>query len=160
MSAAIDRPRNSTWRATGFRRSPAQSGQVVAARARPLIARATRDSSPLCSASNSASCRPVPKQLLHQPCRELKENSRGSSSGKPVPQFGQARLVENTAARIARGAVALATCTTPRPCSSAVSSASRSSASPRGIHLQRGHRQFDVVFDEAIEPRPFRRGQQ
>jgi len=27
----------------------------------------------------------------------LKENNRGSSSGKPVPQFGHARLVENTA---------------------------------------------------------------
>src|SRR5277367_3836976 len=89
------------------------------------------DSSPLCSASNCSSCNPAPKQLLHQPCLELKENSRGSSSGKPVPHFGQARLVENTAAVPAAlpDFDASCTCTTPLPCSSAVSSSDRSSAS-------------------------------
>ena len=76
---------------------------------------------------------PVPKQLLHQPCRELKENKRGSSSGKPVPQFGHARLVENTAG--ASPAAALSMCTTPRPCSSAASSASRSGASRPGCTM-------------------------
>ncbi len=42
----------------------------------------------------SGRCR---NSVSHQPCLELKENSRGSSSGKLVPQDGQARLVENTA---------------------------------------------------------------
>src|ERR1700736_2356392 len=83
----------------GFKRSPAQSGQTTSARPSPRDSSVSRhlDSSPLCSASNSGICKPVPKQLLHHPWRELKENSRGSSSGKPVPQVGQARFVEKTA---------------------------------------------------------------
>ena len=74
----------------------------------------------------------MPKQLLHQPCLELKENNRGSSSGKPVPQFGQARFVEKTAGgeSIAPALVgAASTWTTPRPCSSAAASDWRSSDS-------------------------------
>ena len=53
-------------------------------------------SSPLCSSSNPSSARPVPKQPSHQPCLELNENRRGSSSAKLVPQEGQARLMLNT----------------------------------------------------------------
>src|SRR5882757_5922502 len=124
----------------GFRRSPAQSGQRTVARPALRDSSASRhlDSSPLCSASNSVICKPVPKQLLHHPWRELKEKSRGSSSGKPVPQVGQARLVEKTALcpaspappfALAPPPPACTTCSTPRPCSSATLSASRSSDS-------------------------------
>src|SRR5258707_14657795 len=139
LSAAIDRSRNNTCNATGLRRWPAQAGQVTgsppsagapfACAAPAWAAPASRhvDSSPLCSASNCSNCSPVPKQLLHQPCLELKEKSRGSSSGKPVPQLGQARLVEKTlVVAAAVGVVAPgpdSTCTTPRPCSNAESSA-------------------------------------
>src|SRR5882757_11143391 len=118
VSAAIDVSRHSTLSAIGFRRWPAHSAQVSVASS--ASSRHT-DSSPLCSASNCGNCSPVPKQLLHQPCFELKENSRGSSSGNPVPQFGHARLVEKTAASD-RSPDPVCTCTTPRPCCKATSS--------------------------------------
>jgi hypothetical protein len=51
----------------------------------------------------------------HQPCLELYENSRGSSSGKLVPQDGQARLVE----KVTGTRRPASTLTTPLPCSSA-----------------------------------------
>ena len=38
----------------------------------------------------------MPKQPSHQPCLELNENRRGSSSEKLVPQDGQERLMLNT----------------------------------------------------------------
>ena len=49
------------------------------------------DSSPVCSASKSSTRTPVPKQLWHQPWLELNDNRRGSGSGNPRPQEGQAR---------------------------------------------------------------------
>ena len=64
--------------------------------------------------------------LAHQPCFELNENRRGSSSGKLRPHEGHARLVENTVHLVGFGP---STCTTPLPNSSARASASRSCVS-------------------------------
>ena len=78
---------------TGFSRSPSHAGQASGSSACQSFQVAT---SPVCSASKPCSFRPVPMHFGHQPCFELKENSRGSSSAKPVPQLGQARWVEYT----------------------------------------------------------------
>ncbi|MCY1238043.1 hypothetical protein D9M72_507610 [compost metagenome] len=90
-SSAIDLSRQRTARATRFRRSPSQTVQTLAS---PSYQAFQAVSSPVCSSSKPCSCRPVPKQPVHQPCLELYENRRGSGSGKLVPQDGQARLTE------------------------------------------------------------------
>src|SRR5262249_41138518 len=83
-------------------------------------------SSPLCSASKPVISTPVPKQLSHQPCFELNEKRRGSSSEKLRPHEGQARRVENTVTLSLFGA---STCTRPLPKSIARVRASWMSAS-------------------------------
>src|SRR5690606_33663 len=90
-SFAIERSRHRNARATRFRRSPSHVGQVLAG---PSYQSFQFVSSPVCSASKPFSCRPVPKQPGHHPCLELYEKSRGSGSGKLVPQQGQARFTE------------------------------------------------------------------
>src|SRR5262249_12561559 len=112
-SEAIERSRNRTLSATGLRRCPSQASHGVGSCSYHSF---HQISSPLCSSSNPVISTPVPKQLSHQPCLELNENSRGPSSGKLRPQEGHARLVENTTTRSEPGA---RTCTRPLPKSSA-----------------------------------------
>src|SRR5687767_934547 len=88
----MERSRKRTFSATGFNLSPSQVLQGSASRPVQSIQAVSCSA---CSASVVATSTPVPKQLSHQPCFELKENSRGSSSPKLVPQEGHARLVEN-----------------------------------------------------------------
>jgi len=85
-----------TASAVGLRRLPLQLRQTLAGCALSSLSRKF-SSSPVSSSLKSASCSPVPKQDVHQPCRELNENSRGSRSSKLLPQPGQARRVENRA---------------------------------------------------------------
>src|SRR5690606_39486844 len=104
-------------------------------------------SSPVCSASKPDNCKPVPKQPVHQPCLELYENMRGSGSGKLVPQLGQARFTEkcfcsgsgrgpalrrSSSVEASSGVRSSSTLKLPWPCSSALRTASRNSASWRG----------------------------
>src|ERR1700683_2663950 len=122
-SAAIERSRKRTLSATGFNRAPAQALHSGGA---PSYHSFHQISSPVCSALKPLICKPVPKQLSHQPCFELKEKSRGSSCAKPLPQEGHARRVEHTSTR---APFAPRTCATPLPKSSVRSSAACSSAS-------------------------------
>ena len=77
VRSAMFRSRKRTCSAIGFRRWPSQVSQVCA---RPSCHSFQAFSSPLCSSSKPSSARPVPKQPSHQPCLELNENRRGSSS--------------------------------------------------------------------------------
>src|ERR1700733_2108984 len=122
-SSAIERSRKSTLSATGFKRAPAQAAHRGGA---PSYHSFHQISSPVCSAPKPLISTPVPKQLSHQPCLELKEKRRGSSSAKPLPQEGHARRVENTSTRVP---FAPSTCTTPLPKSSVRSSAACNSES-------------------------------
>ena len=97
-SAAIERSRKRTASAVGIEALAVAAPQACGSRSYHSF---HQRSSPLCSASKPAISTPVPKQLSHQPCLELKENRRGSSSAKLRPQAGQARLVENTVTRLA-----------------------------------------------------------
>ena len=63
-SAAIERPRKSTWRATGFRRSPRGTRGQVARRRRRAYRSFHPASSPLCSASKSAIVEPGAEAAL------------------------------------------------------------------------------------------------
>src|SRR6185503_4853087 len=101
---------------TGLRRWPLQVSQACVSS--PSIHSFQAVSSPLCSSSKPSSCMPVPKQSSHQPCLELNENRRGSSSAKLVPQDGQARLMLNTCT-LGFFASGSSTCTRPLPRSSA-----------------------------------------
>src|ERR1700674_1765945 len=113
-------PFHCTARASGFRRLPPHSGQGWSTSSHSIQESSTWSSVPVrersASQPTSFSSSPVPTQALHQPCRELYENRRGSSSAKPRPQDGQARLVENDCGFFAR------TCTAPFPSSSAFDS--------------------------------------
>src|SRR5690606_20407856 len=92
---------------------------------------------------------PVPRHDGHHPAFELNEKSRGSGSGKLVPQDAQARFVENrrvssapqAAVHASPSPFSLAACsassgaatiTRPLPCPSACASVSRSVASSAG----------------------------
>ena len=97
---------------------------------------------------------PVPKQDSHQPCFELYENSRGSSSAKLRLHEGQARRVENT-----RTLPRSITCTTPLPRSSASCSSRAQLALGLRADDDLADRQLDRVLAEAVEARP-RRGRQ
>ena len=116
--SAMLRSRKRTCRAIGLRRCPWQVSHAWASSSSHSFQAA---SSPLCSSSKPSRARPVPKQSSHQPCLELNENSRGSSSAKLVPQEGQARLMLNTCTL---GFFAVesrsSTCTRPLPRSSAL----------------------------------------
>src|ERR1700722_14113362 len=122
-SAAIERSRYRTLSAIGFKRAPAQSVQAGGS---PSYHSFHQTSSPVSSSLNPLIASPVPKQLAHQPCLELKENRRGSSSANPLPQEGQARRVENTSTR---ALLEPRTCSTPLPKSSARCNAACSSVS-------------------------------
>ena len=143
--------------ATGFSRWPSQAAQ---ASPRPRTTRSTRSPRRVCSRRRSRrSARPVPKQASHQPCLELNENSRGSSSGKLRPQDGQARLVENTWHPRAdlRAAASTARARAPRPCrcrARAMSAARSSAFAVAADTMDRADRQLDRVLLEAVEPRP------
>ena len=115
-----------------FRRWPSHCVQTLAS---PSYQAFQAVSSPVCSSSKPCSCRPVPKQPVHQPCLELYENRRGSGSGKLVPHDGQARLTEKCCCC---SSLLSASCSlftghttdiTPWPFSSALLTAARSSAS-------------------------------
>src|ERR1700761_9323570 len=112
-SDATDRSRNRTLSATGFSRCPVHAPHATGSCSYHSF---HHTSSPVCSSSNPVISTPVPKQLSHQPCLELKEKSRGSSSAKLWPHEGQARLVENTTTFSDFG---LSTWTSPLPKSSA-----------------------------------------
>src|SRR4051812_47185743 len=84
---------NRTLSSTGLSRCPSQPVQAVGSCSYQSF---HHTSSPVCSSSKPVISTPVPKQLSHQPCFELNEKRRGSSSEKLRPQEGQARLVENT----------------------------------------------------------------
>src|SRR5579864_4440081 len=114
---ATDRSRNITLSAIGLSRCPSHASHGVGSCSYHSF---HQISSPLCSSSKPVISTPVPKQLSHQPCLELNENRRGSSSAKLRPQEGHARLVENTTTRSELGP---RTCTSPLPKSSARDSA-------------------------------------
>src|SRR2546429_3010873 len=131
--SAIDRSRKRTASASGLSRRPSHAEQAWASSSYHSF---HQISSPLCSASKPRSFKPVPKHVSHQPCFELNENRRGSSSAKLRLHTGHARLVENVD-RAAPGKSSLTllfgcTCTTPLPNSSARESASRNALSASG----------------------------
>ena len=88
-------PAMRTEQATGFNLSPRQTGQ---GRVSPS-SRFSKDFSAARSASSweskslaegiSVQTSPKPRQCSHQPCGELKEKRRGSSSSNEMPQSGQ-----------------------------------------------------------------------
>ena len=92
----------------------------------------------------------------HQPCLELKENSRGSSSAKLRPQEGQARLVENTLrCRLPRRATCDARpCRSRAPLPNSTRSSTAHSASLSATTRSVGDRQLDRVLLEAVDARP------
>ena len=138
-SCAMERSCQSTARDTGLSLAPWQLVQTCVC---PSYQAFQTVSSPVCSASNPSSCRPVPKHEVHQPCLELYENMRGSGSGKLVPHEGHARLTEKCscvsgAARFPRirssGQTMLMT---PWPFSSAARTVSRNAASSLALTVR------------------------
>src|SRR6185503_7090224 len=117
------RSRKRTLIATGLSRCPSQAVQAVGSCSYHSF---HHTSSPVCSSSKPVISTPVPKQPSHQPCFELNEKRRGSSSEKLRPHEGQARFVENT---VTLSALGPSTCTMPLPKSSARTSASWMSVS-------------------------------
>src|SRR6185503_17864259 len=103
------RSRKRTLIATGLSRCPSQAVQAVGSCSYHSF---HHTSSPVCSSSKPVISTPVPKQLSHQPCFELNEKRRGSSSEKLRPHEGQARLVENTVTLLELGP---STWTSPLP---------------------------------------------
>src|SRR5262245_55511806 len=96
VRSAMDRPRKRTCNAVGLSRLPSHDGHASSTSSHSSHESSTWSSVPLFSRSSSQSMslslNPVPKQVSHHPCFELKENKRGSSSGKLLLQDGQARL--------------------------------------------------------------------
>ncbi len=88
----------------------------------------------------------------------IEREQPGIEFGNPVPQLGQARLVEKTPAAAAAPDVGC-TWTTPRSMLQPQVESPAQFGLPRGTYRQCGHGKFDVVLDEAIESRPLRRGQ-
>lgn len=128
VSSAIERSLKRRCKAMVLRRAPWQLGQSSACSPSSAGASSHCASSPVCSASNWLTRTPVPKQLAHQPWLELNDSSRGSGSGKPRAQDGQARRALN----VCSGPLSGSTCTTPLPISSACSTAARNALSCRG----------------------------
>jgi hypothetical protein len=74
--------------------------------------------------SGSSSIRvPSPSHSEHAPCGLLKENVRGSISGRLIPHTGQARCSEYSVSSAGSAEISL-TITTPSPNRSAVSTES------------------------------------
>ncbi len=143
-------PRNRTASASGRRRRPPQAGQVFSG---PSHQSFHQISSPVCSASNPESCWPVPKQDGHQPCRELYENRRGSSSSKLLPHRGQARFVEKVIVPVAVRDAHHAPAELQAP---SQQRAKGPFVLGPGRHL--AHGQLDRVLAEPVQPGPRRRG--
>ena len=103
--------------------------------------------------------RPVPKQSSHQPCLELNENRRGSSSAKLVPQEGQARLMLNTCT-LGFFAGNRDRARAPGPCPGrAPDDIALERVGAVLLHVDLRHRQLDGVLLEAVEARPLHGGQ-
>ena len=150
-AAAMERSRKRTCSAIGLSRC-ALAGSRRPSASRPnhsLPPRAPRRSARAsnCSRISHARCR---SSRSHQPCLELKENRRGSSSAKLVPQAGQARLVENTVTRAGAPAGAQRRARSALAESSALRRArARSAASFVGADIELGHRQLDGVLERS-----------
>ena len=121
------RLRTRTAHACGFSRSPLHDGHGTAS--------PSSSSSPWRSMSSSCSSAvsrreftvcfhtsPKPRHSVHQPCGELNENSRGSSSSNDRPQSGHARSVLRIVPRLFSSSTRMV----PRPIFSALFTSSAS----------------------------------